>query len=826
MQVVSKKLVVVESPAKAKKISSFLGNGFVVQASVGHVRDIPVPSKLPAKVKEQDNGAFKRFAVNIEAGFEPHYAVYSDKKKIVAQLKALLEDADELLLATDEDREGEAIAWHLYKVLAPEVPVKRMVFHEITKDAITKSIENTRDINLNMVDAQETRRIQDRLFGFQVSPYLWRKFGAGLSAGRVQSATTRIVVHRELERIAFVESDYWDISAKFSTLDESGGFLAKLTHYNSSKVAVSKDFTNKGHLTTAAQKSNVLVINEPTSKEIVQFCSIASFKVVEMTKKPYTKSPKAPFTTSSLQQEGVNRFKMSSASVMRTAQYLYENGYITYMRTDSPVLSKEALDAGRECAGALYGKDSVLPQPKIYRAVSDDAQEAHEAIRPAVPFAAPNKLRAVLDPSQLKLYDLIYKRTLASQMVSATGWTTTVKVADDKQTAMFSASGTIIENKGFLAALDDDYDESKTADSKEVRLPKLEDNQRLKAEAITPLAHKTKPPARYTEASLVRKMEELGIGRPSTYASTIQTIQDRKYVQKRGQALVPTWLAFGVNRVLEKVLEKYVDYDFTAHMEKDLDKIALGENERTKWLQNYWFGDGKNQQGLERDTDALKEMVAAKSSDDVFPIGSSRRYQVRITPYGAFVEDLHGKPDEQGRFPRGYIPEELAPDELTEQVAKEQVEIGVGVQNSGRTLGVNPETGYTVVALSGRYGPYFTEILPDDAPTTGCNKVKAKTASLLSYMSLDSVTLEDALKAFKIPRELGINPPDNEKIVVNNGRFGPYLMKKDPSTKKYDYRSIKKTDTETAEERMFTITLEDAIEEYSHEKIYARRRRK
>ncbi|MDR1448154.1 MAG: type I DNA topoisomerase [Candidatus Ancillula sp.] len=821
-----KKLVIVESPAKAKKIGSFLGSDFVVRASVGHVRDIPVPSKLPAKVKEQGGGAFKRFAVNIEAGFEPYYAVYSDKKKVISELKSLLKDADELLLATDEDREGEAIAWHLHEVLAPKVPVKRMVFHEITRDAITKSLEQTRDINLDLVDAQETRRIQDRLFGFQVSPYLWRKFGTGLSAGRVQSVTTRIVVHREIERIAFVESDYWDISANFSTLEDPNSFPAKLTYYNGSPIAVSKDFTNKGTLTTSAQKNGVLIVDESTSNDIVKFCQNVDFNVAEVLKKPYTRSPKAPFTTSSLQQEGVNRLKMSSASVMRTAQYLYENGYITYMRTDSPTLSQEALDAARDSAASLYGKDSVLPNAKIYRAVNSDAQEAHEAIRPAVPFVQPNKLANVLDPSQLKLYELIYKRTLASQMVPATGWTTTVKVADSQQIAVFSASGTIIENKGFLAALDDNYESSESAVTKDVRLPSLDNGQKLNVDSMTPLAHKTKPPARYTEASLVRKMEELGIGRPSTYASTIQTIQDRGYITKRGQALVPTWLAFGVNRVLEETLSKYVDYDFTAHMEKDLDEIALGKNERTKWLKNYWFGDGKVAQGLEKDTNILKEVVASKLSDDVFPVGSNKQYQVRITPYGAFVEDLLGKLDEQGRFPRGYIPEELAPDELTEDIAKEQIKIGVGTQNSGRTLGINPATGYTIVALSGRYGPYFTEILPDDVPKTGRNKVKAKTASLLSYMELDSVTLDDALKAFEIPRELGINPPDNEKITVNNGHFGPYLMKKDLNTKKYDYRSIKKTETETAQERMYTITLEEAIEVYSHEKVYRRRRKK
>jgi DNA topoisomerase-1 len=793
-----------------------------VKSSVGHVRDLPVPSKLPLKVKAQDGGAFKKFSVNVQNGFEPYYALMYGKSKVVSELKAALKDADELLLATDEDREGEAIAWHLLEVLKPKVPVKRMVFHEITKEAIQEALNKTREIDSDLVDAQETRRILDRLYGFQISPYLWRKFGTGLSAGRVQSVTTRLVVDREKERIAFTKASYWDIVGIFNhDSDTDLNFDAKMTHFESNQIAVAKDFNDEGILKPSAQKKGVTTLSEDEAKEAAGRLKKASFTVGDIKTKPYTARPKPPFTTSTMQQDAINKLHMSSDSAMRTAQSLYENGYITYMRTDSPNLSSEAIQAARSSATKLYGSSSIPESPRFYAAKSNSAQEAHEAIRPAgSKWISPAELGTKLGSSELALYDLIYKRALASQMVDAKGLTTTLTIeADSGNLALFSVGGTVIQERGFLNA----YDDSGSKDGAK-RLPELKVGDELNVEDIIADGHETKPPARYTEASLVRKMEEVGIGRPSTYAATIRTIQDRGYVKKRGQALVPTWLAFAVNDVLERSLTQYVDYQFTAQMEEDLDEIAAGKIKRNAWLKDFWFGNS-NKKGLEKDTEILKELIESKKSDDIFPIGESGRYQVHITAYGAFFEDLESTPDQDGRLARGYIDEEMAPDEITDEIVAESISKGVGIQNTGRKLGVNPATGFEVVATNGRYGPYFTEILPEGTPTKGKGAVKAKTASLLKDMSLDTVTLDDALKVLQLPIQLGVNPPDGEKIVVNNGRFGPYLMKKDQDTKKYDYRSIKKTETEDAEARMFTITLDEAIDIYSKPKVMRRRKK-
>lgn len=826
-----KSLVIVESPAKAKKIESFLGSEYIVKSSVGHIRDLPVPSKLPAKVKEERDGAFKRFAVDVNNDFEPRYEILYGKNKVVTDLKAALKKCDQLLLATDEDREGEAIAWHLLDVLKPKVPVKRMVFHEITKEAIFESLNHTREIDYDLVDAQETRRILDRLFGFQVSPFLWRKFGTGLSAGRVQSVTTRILVDREKERIAFKKAAYGSLEAVLTPHDgEDLGtkFTAKLTHYNSHQVAVAKDFTDEGVLDSKGVKNSHYIISSDSIDQVTNNINSSTFNINEINKKAYTSRPKPPFTTSTLQQAAINRLKVSSQVCMRAAQILYENGYITYMRTDSPTLSQQAISTARDIIVKTYGPDSIPAKSRQYSAKQSNAQEAHEAIRPAgSAWLTPESLVGKVGDIEQKVYELIYRRTLSSQMNDAKGWTTSLiinAINDDKIIATLRASGTILDDFGYLKA----YNDLKKDDEENGVLPDVKEGDSLDLVSVEANMHETKPPARFTEASLVRKMEELGIGRPSTYAATISTITNRGYVVKRGQQLIPTWLAFGVIRVLEQCLSEYVDYEFTANMEDDLDKIADGETKRNQWLHDFWFGDEANI-GLEKETDALKKLIANKEGDDVFEVGASGRYQVRMTPYGAFLEDTAGKKDEEGRFPRGYMPLdddkiELAPDELNDELIAESIATGVGLSNTGKILGKNPDTGYEIVATAGKYGPYFTEILPEGTPTKGKGAIKAKTASLLSYMTLETVDLADALKAFQIPRELGINPGDNEKIVVNNGRFGPYLMKKDPETKKYDYRSIKKTETETAEDRMFSITFDEAVEIYSQPKVYRRRK--
>lgn len=813
-----KKLVIVESPAKAKKIGSFLDNSYKVVSSVGHIRDLPIPSKLPDKIK-QDEG-FKKFSVNIAKGFEPYYAVYSGKSKLVSELKKELKDATELYLATDEDREGEAIAWHLKEVLNPKVRVCRMVFNEITKDAIMNALNSTRDIDQNLVDAQEARRILDRLFGFQISPFLWRKFGQGLSAGRVQSVATRILVNREKERMKFTSATFCDLDALF--FDESQKDLpikSKLTACDGSLIATSRDFDNNGNLLDKSKAKNVQIIDSNKADDLVQYCQKAQFKVKDVSKKAYTRKPKAPFTTSSLQQEAGNRLKKSSAQIMRIAQSLYENGYITYMRTDSPALSTEAIKASRDIIVSKFGADQMPQNPNVYSS-SSSAQEAHEAIRPAGnQFKDPQTLVNVLSSEELELYNLIYRRTLASQMTAAKGWTTSIQIVDEANKVEFSASGTIIDHKGFLLALNDYEGSSESEDGN--LLPNVKKDDAVKIDSVDALSHDTKPPARYTESSLVKKMEELGIGRPSTYASTIQTIIERKYAFKKGSALVPSWLAFGVNRVLEDTLSKYVDYSFTNSMETDLDKIALGKIKRNDVLSDFWFGDNNDNHGLEKDSAQIKELIERRASDDVIPIGKLNQYQVRITQYGAIIEDLKNL-DSNNKPKRGYVQVDLPPDELTDAEAKASIDKGVGVENTGRELGVNPDNNRKVIVVNGRYGPYFTEILPDGAVTKGKGAVKAKTGSLLKTMNIDTVTLDDALKVFELPKVLGINPPDGQKITVNNGRFGPYLMKMDSNTKKYDYRSIKKTELEDAESRMFTITLEEAIDEYSHPKIYRR----
>src|SRR5690625_2988586 len=691
-----RKLVIVESPAKARTISSYLGPEFTVEASVGHIRDLPQPSELPAELKK---GPYKKFAIDVESGFEPYYVVSSDKKKKVAELRKALKEADELYLATDEDREGEAIAWHLLEELKPKVPVKRMVFHEITREAIERALENTREVDTRLVDAQETRRILDRLYGYEISPVLWRKVRQGLSAGRVQSVATRLVVDRERERMAFIAAEYWDLAGEFAA--EGQAFTAKLSAVDGVKVASGRDFSDAGKL----KNTKVVALDQPAAESLAAGLDGADFAVRSVETKPYTRRPAAPFTTSTLQQEASRKLRLSANSTMRTAQALYENGYITYMRTDSPALSGQAISAARRQATELYGADSIPEKTRFYGSRSKGAQEAHEAIRPAGDFfRTPQQVASELSGDQLKLYDLIWKRTVASQMADAKGSTATIRLgaeASDGRDAEFTASGTVVTFRGFLAAYEEGRDAGRYDQAEgEARLPQVAAGDALAARDITAEGHTTNPPPRYTEASLVKTLEELGIGRPSTYAATISVITNRGYVERRGQALVPTWLAFAVTRLLEANYASLIDYDFTAQMEADLDAIARGEADRVDWLRGFYFGTD--------DHDGLKELVDNTGDIDAREINTielGEGIALRVGRYGPYVERI-----EDGEPKRASVPESIAPDELTAAVAAELIETQA---DGDRPLGTDPETGHEIVVKVGRFGPYVTEVLPE-----------------------------------------------------------------------------------------------------------------
>ena len=787
----ARKLVIVESPAKARTISAFLGKGFDVEASIGHIRDLPQPSDLPPEMKK---GPYAKFAVDVEHGFDPYYVVYPDKKKKVTELKRLLKDADELYLATDEDREGEAIAWHLLEVLKPKVPVKRMVFHEITAEAIQRAIGQTRDVDEHLVDAQETRRILDRLVGYEVSPLLWRKIGPGLSAGRVQSVATRLVVERERERIAFRSAGYWDVTGRFARGEE--GFEARLSSVDATRVATGRDFGDDGAL-----KSEAVHLDEATARALAAVVDRGTVRAVES--KPYRRSPAAPFTTSTLQQEASRKLRLSSRETMRVAQALYENGYITYMRTDSSALSKQAIAAARAQATELYGAETVPAKPRHYGKVAKGAQEAHEAIRPAGEhFRRPSEL-AHLPALQRKVYDLVWKRTIASQMADATGETATVRVAATAEVPAaglrlapgshdleFTASGTVITFRGFLAAYEEGHDAARyEADAAESRLPALTQGEALVATDVTAAGHETTPPPRYTEASLVKAMEERGIGRPSTYAATMSTIIDRGYVGKKGQALVPSWLAFSVTSLLEQNLTRLVDYDFTAAMEADLDRIAAGSQDRREWLEHFYFGTGESE-GLKALVEGLGDIDArAVNSRDL-----GEGITLRVGRYGPYLETAG--PD--GEVRRASIPDDVAPDELTLAKARELLETR---SDEGRELGTDPVSGNPVVAKNGRFGPYVTEVLPEDAPA----KAKPRTASLFKSMQLETIHLEDALRLLSLPRVVGTDATGAE-VTAQNGRYGPYLKKGT------DSRSLE------TEDQLFDVTMEQAEEIFAQPK--------
>ena len=801
----TRKLVIVESPAKARKIGEFLGADYQVDASVGHIRDLPNPSELPAEMKK---GPYGKFAINIEDGFDPYYVVDGDKKKKVAELKRALKDADELLLATDEDREGEAIAWHLLEVLQPTVPVKRMVFHEITREAIQRAARDTRDLDTRLVDAQETRRVLDRLYGYEVSPVLWRKVKQGLSAGRVQSVATRMVVERERERMAFRSASYWDVEGEFAPSSNSGqSFVARLTGLDGDRVATGRDFADTGVLKTRGARQ----LDATLATSVAEAMTQAQVVVREVSEKPYTRRPSAPFTTSTLQQEASRKLRLNSQSTMRTAQRLYENGYITYMRTDSTTLSQSAISAARGQARDLYGADFVPEAPRVYGKKSKNAQEAHEAIRPAGDsFRTPAQVAGELRGQEYALYELIWKRTVASQMADARGSTASVKLGATlpegagARDAEFSASGTVITFRGFLAAYEEGRDEERHGRNEaetERRLPKLSEGVGLDTLRAEAQGHQTNPPARYTEATLVKALEEKGIGRPSTYAATVGTIQDRGYVRTRGSALIPTWLAFAVTRLLEEHFSRLVDYDFTASMEEDLDRIAAGDEQRVAWLRRFYFGDeATTGEGLRDLVQDLGEIDARGVS--TIEIGEG--IVVRVGRYGPYVEDSTA----EGEPRRASITDDIAPDEMTPEKGRELLETAA---DDGRVLGQDPESGRDIVARAGRYGPYVTEVLPDsdETPTKGAKKsakAKPRTASLFKDMDLATIELDTALRLLSLPRVVGADPESGEEITAQNGRYGPYLKKGT------DSRSL------ATEDQIFGITLEEALAIYAQPK--------
>ena len=805
-----RRLVIVESPAKAKTIKGYLGPGYVVEASVGHIRDLPNGA---AEVPEKYTGEVRRLGVDVEHDFQPIYVVNADKKAQVRKLKELLAESDELYLATDEDREGEAIAWHLQEVLKPKVPVHRMVFHEITKDAIRAAVANPRELNSRMVDAQETRRILDRLYGYEVSPVLWKKVMRGLSAGRVQSVATRLVVERERERIAFRSAEYWDLTGTFSTgrtgdASDPSSLVARLNSVDGRRVAQGRDFGSDGRL----KSDQVLHLDEANARALAAALENASFAVRSVESKPYRRSPYAPFRTTTLQQEASRKLGFGAKSTMQVAQKLYENGFITYMRTDSTVLSDTAVSAARAQVTQLYGASYLPDKPRTYAGKVKNAQEAHEAIRPSGDrFRTPAETG--LSGDQFRLYELIWKRTVASQMKDAVGNSVTVKIggrSSDGRDVEFSASGKTITFHGFMKAYVEGADDPNAElDDRERRLPQVAEGDALSSEELSVDGHATKPPARYTEASLVKELEEREIGRPSTYASIIGTILDRGYVFKKGTALVPSFLSFAVVNLLETHFGRLVDYDFTAKMEDDLDRIAQGEAQAVPWLRRFYFGEGDDNAGLASgagngDGDhlgGLKELVTDLGAIDAreissFPVGEG--IMLRVGRYGPYVE--RGEKDEEGHQ-RADVPEELAPDELTVAYAEELL-----AKPSGDfELGTDPVSGNQIVAKDGRYGPYVTEILPDGTPKTGKNAVKPRTASLFKSMSLDTVTLAEALKLMSLPRVVG-EDAEGVEITAQNGRYGPYLKKGT------DSRSLE------TEDQLFNITVEEALAIYAQPK--------
>jgi DNA topoisomerase I len=780
---VSKPLVIVESPAKARTIGEILGDQFVVTSSVGHIRDLPRnAAEVPATHKGEK---WARLGIDVDNDFKPLYIVSAGKKDVVKALKDLVKDATELYLATDEDREGEAIAWHLLETLSPRIPVKRMVFHEITPEAIQRAIDEPRDLDRRLVDAQEARRLLDRLYGYEVSPVLWKKVLPQLSAGRVQSVATRIVVERERERMAFVAASYWDIVGTFAAAtagDDAPEFSATLVSVDQAKVATSKDFDSSGTLTGEA-----VALDAAAAESLAAGLADADFRVRSVESRPYRRRPAPPFMTSTFQQEASRKLRMSSAQAMRAAQTLYEQGYITYMRTDSTTLSETALTAARAEIVERYGEQFLPDEARLYTKKVKNAQEAHEAIRPAGErFRSPDEVAAEVGPSEARAYEMIWNRTVASQMTDAVGETVTVRlgaVATDGRDAEFSTSGTVITHQGFRRVYVEDTDEA-SDDAQERRLPAMAEGDGVVARELVPDGHETQPPSRFNEASLIKRLEELGVGRPSTYASIMGTIQERGYVWKKGQALVPSFTAFSVVQLLERHFPDLVDYAFTARMEDDLDSIAGGDKESIPWLSRFYFGETSD------DADGLKAMVSDRLAEidardiNSIPIGVDSEGVPVVARVGRYGPYLQRGDDTAG------IPDELAPDEITIDRAIELL----AAPSGDRELGTDPETGLPVLAKAGRFGPYVQVGEIDDAA-----KTKPKTASLFKDMQLDSVTLDDALRLLSLPRTVGVDPADGVEITVQNGRYGPYLKKGN------DSRSLE------TEDQLFTVTLEECL---------------
>lgn len=790
-------LVIVESPNKVRSIKAYLGDGYVVSSSVGHIRDLPQGAdQIPAKYKGE---AWARLGVNIDNDFEPVYVVPAEKKKQIAELKKLLKDADELVLATDEDREGEAIAWHLFDELKPKVPVKRIAFNEITKEAIQRAIANPREIDQDLVDAQETRRILDRLYGYEVSPVLWKKVMSGLSAGRVQSVATRLVVERERDRMAFRIASYWNLEATFGCDLEPSRFPARLATIDGKRVASGSSFDSTGQL-----KGDAVHLDEAGARELASGLEGRDFVVRSVESKPYTRRPYAPFRTTTLQQEASRKHGYGAQRTMSIAQKLYEGGYITYMRTDSVTLSQTALNAARAQVKELYGGDYLPDKPRVYTSKVKNAQEAHEAIRPAgESFRTPQETG--LSGDERKLYELIWKRTIASQMADAKGNQVSIRIGTQTsggQDVEFASSGRTITFHGFLKAyVESTEDPDAEGDDQQTKLPNLSEGAHVTAVELDAAGHQTKPPARYTEASLIKELEDREIGRPSTYASIVNTIQNRGYVYKKGTALVPAWVAFSVVRLLEQHFGRLIQYEFTAELEGVLDEISNGREDRVHVLEAFWSGEGERDTGLKRLIDNLPDIDARGLA--TFDLGEG--IAVRVGRYGPYVE---GPPmvaaKDGGEQPtRANIPEDLPPDELTLERAKELLTTPAGLE---KALGTHPETGLEVVAKNGRYGPYVTEALPEDAK----KGAKPRTASLFKSMDLDSVTLEDAVKLLTLPRVVGTDA-EGVEITAQNGRYGPYLKKGT------DSRSL---DTE---EQLLTITEAQALEIYAQPKTYGRR---
>jgi DNA topoisomerase I len=785
-----KPLVIVESPAKAKTIAGFLGSGYTVESSIGHIRDLPSDaSDIPASMKGE---SWARLGVDVDNGFKPLYVVVPGKRDRVTKLRALLKDASELYLATDEDREGESIAWHLLEVLNPRVPVKRMVFHEITAEAIHQAVDNWRELDRRLVDAQETRRILDRLYGYEVSPVLWRKVLPRLSAGRVQSVATRLLVERERARMRFRAASFWDIDGRFRARAGAGsntGFGATLVSLDGTRLATGRDFGEDGQLT----REDVVRLDEAGAFGLVDRLEGADFSVRTVEEKPWKRSPYPPFLTSTLQQEAGRKLRFSAARTMRVAQDLYEAGHITYMRTDSTTLSDQALSAARRVVTDLYGDAYLPPRPRRYDKRVKNAQEAHEAIRPAGDqFRHPE--RSGLHGDQLRLYELIWQRTVASQMADAQGLSVQVRlgaISSAGEDAEFAANGRVISFPGFLRAYVEGSDDPEAElEDREVRLPRLAVGDSLAAEELHPEGHTTQPPARYTEASLVKALEEMGVGRPSTYATILDTIQSRGYVWKKGTALVPSWTAFAVVALLEQHFAKLVDYGFTAEMEEDLDEIARGDEEPLPWLTRFYFGSP----GAKDDGTGLKQMVAERLAEidaravNSIPIGGVESgVVVRVGRFGPYVQEGEK---------RASLPDDLAPDELTPERARQLLD-APPAERSDRVVGDDPDTGLPVLVRAGRYGPYVQLGRAEELST------KPKTASLLSGMSPEDVTLDEALRLLTLPRNLGRGEAGGEEVVADNGRYGPYVRRGT------DYRSLEN------EDQLFTVTLDEALDLFS-----------